>query len=241
MCEVSKMNVSNRDSGDLAVMRGNRRGAFTLVELLVVIAVIAVLAAILFPVFKQAKDRAQATRCINNLRQQATAMKMYGNDWNGRFPVAWHFARGKPSLPDVLMPYVKSTNVFHCPQDTGLAMYGGSSTPFWKLYDGSSYAWPAEDYSKFGLKSWPWLSGLSQDHPYDPKGVKLTPGREWIWKLPLRKRMMIYDYHPWHFRTRVVRDVFQAKGLNNVVFVDGHAESITFDLYIQLIQGTTPL
>ena len=61
----------------------NRERAFTLIELLVVIAIIAILAAILFPVFAQARDKARQTACINNLKQMGTALTMYRQDYDG--------------------------------------------------------------------------------------------------------------------------------------------------------------
>lgn len=66
-----------------------RRQAFTLIELLVVIAIIAVLAAILFPVFAQARERAKQAACISNLRQWGTAIGMYKSDYDDTFPLAY--------------------------------------------------------------------------------------------------------------------------------------------------------
>ena len=60
-----------------------KREGFTLVELLVVIAIIIILAAILFPVFAKAREKAQQTRCINNLKEMATAIEMYEDDYEG--------------------------------------------------------------------------------------------------------------------------------------------------------------
>ena len=62
------------------------RNGFTLIELLVVIAIIAILAAILFPVFAQAREKARQTQCLSNLRQIGTSIIMYATDYDGCFP-----------------------------------------------------------------------------------------------------------------------------------------------------------
>ena len=66
----------------------HRNKGFTLIELLVVIAIIAILAAILFPVFIRAKQRASVASCQSNLRQCGSAISAYANDWNGVLPLA---------------------------------------------------------------------------------------------------------------------------------------------------------
>ena len=73
--------------------RGNAKG-FTLIELLVVIAIIAILAAILFPVFANAKERARQVKCVNNLKQLATAFNQYATDNNGIEPCAGFMTAG---------------------------------------------------------------------------------------------------------------------------------------------------
>ncbi|RYX84664.1 DUF1559 domain-containing protein [bacterium] len=101
----------------------SRHSAFTLIELLVVIAIIALLAAILFPVFSRARERARAASCVSNLKQVGLALKQYAQDYDGSYPSKQYvmgnsFLRGAndpQSLPAVLMPYTKNNQMWVCP------------------------------------------------------------------------------------------------------------------------------
>lgn len=94
------------------------RSGFTLIELLVVIAIVAILAAILFPVFSQAREKARATTCISNMRQQGLAMLQYVMDYNGVYmPVAVWKSR--------LDPYMRSRELFKCPSRPHLPWFYG--------------------------------------------------------------------------------------------------------------------
>lgn len=88
----------------------SRRRAFTLVELVVVFTMIAILAAILFPVFGQARQAARKSQCGTNLYQIGLALQLYARDHDGRFP-----ARDNDLLP--LRSYLSDNSAFRCPTD----------------------------------------------------------------------------------------------------------------------------
>ena len=97
----------------------HRRG-FTLIELLVVIAIIAILAAILFPVFAQAREAARKSSCGSNTRQFGTAVMMYCQDYDETYSpnLDWGqlMAAGKfITFLDMHLPYIKNTGIFQCP------------------------------------------------------------------------------------------------------------------------------
>src|SRR5688500_3303276 len=88
--------------GEIMMFRHPKQRAFTLIELLVVIAIIAILAAILFPVFAQAREKARQSSCISNMTQWGTSMLMYVQDYDEIHPVAasWDGAAWSANLAD---------------------------------------------------------------------------------------------------------------------------------------------
>ena len=110
--------------------------AFTLIELLVVIAIIAILAAILFPVFAKAREKARQTTCSSNLKQLATATNLYYQEWDGYFlKYGGVVAPGsKFGFGNLLLPYVTTKDVFHCPSGSD-PLQGGDIVRYnlWKL------------------------------------------------------------------------------------------------------------
>jgi prepilin-type N-terminal cleavage/methylation domain-containing protein/prepilin-type processing-associated H-X9-DG protein len=97
-----------------------KRG-FTLIELLVVIAIIAILAAILFPVFARAREKARQTACLSNVKQLALGCHMYAQDYDERFPCVQHRYGHSPTRFwfQVIQPYVMNEQVVVCPSEPG--------------------------------------------------------------------------------------------------------------------------
>lgn len=123
----------------------NRRDGFTLIELLVVIAIIAVLAALLFPVFAKAREKARQAQCLSNLKQLGLAVQGYTDDWDNNLPsIATCPALFDPTSTEsrnfnqywkfLLLPYARSRDVFLCPSNP---IGWGKYSDYWgKNYEG---------------------------------------------------------------------------------------------------------
>lgn len=117
-----------------------RKQGFTLIELLVVIAIIAILAAILFPVFAQARERARAVACLSNVKQLGLGLMMYAQDYDETMPAMFAEVpcpqcngvyNGIPIPYDQqIQPYIKNDQIYDCPGDS-------HTLPGWVKSDGS--------------------------------------------------------------------------------------------------------
>lgn len=109
------------------------RKGFTLIELLVVIAIIAILAAILFPVFARAREKARQSSCLSNVKQLVLGVMMYAQDYDETLP-GYHFV-GSPTEYnqwfEVIEPYVKNEQIFVCPSDSNADMSAGDPSYGW--------------------------------------------------------------------------------------------------------------
>jgi len=127
-----------------------KRSGFTLIELLVVIAIIAILAAILFPVFARAREKARQASCLSNMKQLALAVHMYIQDYDERMPygssvpINLHYC-----IWEGTQPYVKNMQILVCPSDSlknclslqaGVGGYWGAEWASWPLSYGYDYA-----------------------------------------------------------------------------------------------------
>ena len=135
-----------------------RRG-FTLIELLVVIAIIAILAAILFPVFAKAREKARQSSCLSNVKQIGLAVMSYVQDYDEMMPF-WYSDYGASRTPtdalgsqyatggrwawqNLLLPYMKNSQVWQCPSNKGASFWNNYYFPqgsHWGEYGGLSTA-----------------------------------------------------------------------------------------------------
>jgi prepilin-type N-terminal cleavage/methylation domain-containing protein/prepilin-type processing-associated H-X9-DG protein len=124
-----------------------RISAFTLIEVLVVIAIIAILSAILFPVFAQAREKARSASCLSNGRQLGMAVQMYIGDYDESFPCSC--ARNMMMDPmmgdvnwiDTIQPYAKSRQILRCPSDVS-PLWRQANMPRLTSYGLNSYVMP---------------------------------------------------------------------------------------------------
>jgi len=140
------------------------RRAFTLIELLVVIAIIAILAAILFPVFAQAREAARKASCQSNMKQIGTAIAMYNQDYDSRYPTLRGNNTPHAEWRELLYPYTKNVGIYRCPSsDTNASLYGGDGSYANPLGPAvyRSYGWATAGDSATPSNWWTYHDGAS--------------------------------------------------------------------------------
>jgi prepilin-type N-terminal cleavage/methylation domain-containing protein/prepilin-type processing-associated H-X9-DG protein len=216
-----------------------RRQGFTLIELLVVIAIIAILAAILFPVFAQAREKARQSSCLSNCRQIGTALTMYRQDWDGKGPFSgWPYSKGRFNVHDgnsdyeldwqfTIQPYLKNIQLLRCPSDK--AAY--ADRPVSYLYN------PYMNPNRQSITE----SQVENAAEYVLIWEGYAPKESATKKVDLDPRYpvnMYRQYAPWGARARDIADAVYGLPRHNeggnVIYFDLHAKWIRYG------NGSTP-
>ena len=202
-----------------------RRG-FTLIELLVVIAIIAILAAILFPVFAKAREKARQTTCLSNVKQLGLGIVMYAQDYDEKLPIHcpyWPEYNGNANHPcwaGQIYPYVKNSQLYACPSFPRDALMDNVSSPTGNAYAAvpRSYGWNFElNTQKMGVIRYPAECIALADARNNDKADRedcCAPG----YLAPAPRSGCCATEAPWG------RVSFRHNEGANCAFVDGHAK-----------------
>jgi prepilin-type N-terminal cleavage/methylation domain-containing protein/prepilin-type processing-associated H-X9-DG protein len=221
-------------------MQRTRRPAFTLIELLVVIAIIAILAAILFPVFAQARERARLTSCLSNMKQIGLSLMMYTQDYDETYPyIRFHGqdgAKGSHTYVwrNAIRPYLKSLDVLGCPSNpysrTKIGQPGAANPP--KLGDNAE-GWESEPEQRMPI-SYSMNSCAETWYPADTSQGKQSPPLR-LGQLTRPADTIIIAENTWPTADihgeEWLQDhcpgimTHQAGKVANFIFFDGHAKS----------------
>ncbi|MFO8082151.1 MAG: DUF1559 domain-containing protein [Armatimonadota bacterium] len=190
----------------------NHRG-FTLIELLVVIAIIAILAAILFPVFARAREKARQTSCQSNLKQLGLGIQMYMQDYDETIlPARLGGSPNNVCWTEMLYPYLNNDQIFICPShstpvtSSGTDGYPKSYGLNYEIHTFNTY----HGYSANPIDVWPPVSMAQLKEP-----AELISAAD-------------YDFNQpgVHFHTVDDRVDWRHNEMANILFLDGHVKSM---------------
>jgi prepilin-type N-terminal cleavage/methylation domain-containing protein/prepilin-type processing-associated H-X9-DG protein len=215
------------------------RHGFTLIELLVVIAIIAILAAILFPVFAQAREQARRISCVSNLKQIGLSFLMYSQDYDETTPAVVHDNNFAYDLDFwvIIQPYVKNIQVFYCPDRTEWTMPTGDDCSSndnnfnpQKRCIGYGYNWGILSSVPLGMVQ----PRINFPHGYVEPGVPLaaivSPSNTFVYgDTGDNPRYTICSNYIFQYYTNVTQNSqLRHGGRLNFNFADGHVKLVNF-------------
>ena len=189
-----------------------RSRGFTLIELLVVIAIIAILAAILFPVFSRAREKARQTSCASNMKQLGLAVMMYAQDYDETLPIpfsglGWWTGTWKERI----FPYVKNIQVYACPSAPPNVNPGQGGSPGTGPYGVNAYIGQDAMGTEIG---WARLTQIEQP----AQTIYLGENMDGDWVVEPNKNY--WPDAPWPEPGWIKKAHFDG---SNLTFCDGHA------------------
>ena len=204
-----------------------RARGFTLIELLVVIAIIAILAAILFPVFARAREKARQTSCLNNQKQIGLALLQYSNNWDDYYPA---YTSGLGLWPAALNTILQKTvkegqNVYICPSTAGFdpGAIGGTAKSMWQWSDGTRSS--ISSYCHNG-----WAYNCAESEFKSPASTMFDSDGIWIDAWPLKTQKPPKNTYLGANDGGMGRIAIDRHSHGIVMtFVDGHAKWINID------------
>lgn len=230
-----------------------RRRAFTLIELMVVIAIIAILAAILFPVFSQAREKARAAACLSNCRQMGIALQMYVQDYDEYMPTVKMMGTPGASWLEQLQPYVRTRLLQRCPSDNAA---GWNETPprvssyglnayfdaFHPPYGDHMVGHPLNLAAVTFPAQCIYIAELADRHSKTGSSVKMDHFMPMYWGTPPRVVDSMMNMMTWDDATQTPTTLafMRHQGGANYVFVDGHAKWHRFEQTFQQVRGNSP-
>ena len=231
-----------------------RRNAFTLIELLVVIGIIAILAAILFPVFTSAREKARATVCLSNTHQLAMAVAMYIQDWDEFFPtVRMPMMSPAESWVELMQPYSRNRLLNRCPSDSSpawsdtpprLTSYGMNAyfDPYHPPYGNPQNPKPFSLALVVSSSKCVFAAELAEFNSKTKGAIKGDHFMPMYWGNPPKviDEMMndlLWDKEKAEPTTLAIR---RHQGGSNYVFVDGHAKWLLFRQTWLQVPGNPP-
>jgi prepilin-type N-terminal cleavage/methylation domain-containing protein/prepilin-type processing-associated H-X9-DG protein len=202
-----------------------RRG-FTLIELLVVIAIIAILAAILFPVFARAREKARQITCASNHKQMGLAFFMYNADYDETYVT-------NPEWKTKLQPYIKNTQINYCPSRKMKPWAPNEEMPFY-YGQGFNIGVPPG----WGRRSWPGFVGAAggADQAAPPRRSSWPSGTAATPVLPVGNPGLFAGGATCFWACTTVHN-----GGSNVLFGDGHVKWLSPEAYHSTWSAPTPM
>jgi len=208
----------------------NKRNAFTLIELLVVIAIIAILAAILFPVFAQAKESAKRITCASNTKNFDLAWIMYATDYDDVLVTQNNLIDDKGEFQYILQPYIKNRDIFYCPTRSTK----GCDTTIDPNGRCIGYA------PNFGIYSYRNGNGIFHMEEVDPMGGSMWRGRNMTEFANVADTILSGDTNDTNMYTLAfyfqtgdgqTKGAIRHNGMYNFGYVDGHVKNIKMAAY----------